>query len=810
MKKIKNILALLVVALMGLSLTACSEDDLDTNQYQKGVHLNVYGPQPVMRGGQLRFLGSNLDQIAQVLIPGCEPITNIEVVKAGLPSEIRITLPKDGPEPGLVTLITKTDEEITTKTALTYQEGIEFEAFSPESVMPGEELTIKGEYLNLVHMIEFADGVRVPESEFTEHTRYEIKVIVPEAARTGKVGLFDVDLSTLEDAGSAIYNIIMTDVALNVGTPTISKVTTPRGEGVQTDEFTAKMDELFTLNGEHFGLINSIKFVPKAGDVNGSVCEITDFTVSEDGKTLSFNLPAEAADGDINLVCRSGEEVPVGSLITIAPTECVASPNPVKAGKSLIITGKDLDVVNAVEMTGVADEISFITNPDGTKLIIESIPETAVEGNLILRMKNGKGVEVPFSLVKPVVTGYDHNPVSAGGAITLQGTNLDLVKKVQFGEGSDIIEVKASEDGTSISLTVPMNAKTGKPTLTLANGTTVECPELNIEEAVFCYITELPDFSEKEKTPEAGGTFTVPVKNGDKLESVLVNGKNVNFVYAEKPSSLTIGIPADASAKSVLKLVSSNGSVEYDIAVIPQGTVTRTLWIGSIDLANWTGNTQGTLPVDALDNLPPGANVELKIQYTATADQIQLKGNTGDWTAVDLDNGEYKEHVYELDPNAKEFTIPLSATTIAALKAKATNWGGLIIFGGKGAILTKISAEISIPLETTIWNGTFNIVKWNGMANLAWDGYDWSTVKAGTTIRLYYSKINAGEWACISLRSGTSWNNLPAPIASQYDLNEDEGKVEVSIAANVLQDLIDNHGLVVTGDNCTLTKITLE
>lgn len=810
MKKIKNILALLVVALMGLSLTACSEDDLDTNQYQKGVHLNVYGPQPVMRGGQLRFLGSNLDQIAQVLIPGCEPITNIEVVKAGFPSEIRITLPKDGPEPGLVTLITKTDEEITTKTALTYQEGIEFEAFSPESVMPGEELTIKGEYLNLVHMIEFADGVRVPESAFTEHTRYEIKVIVPDEARTGKVGLFDVDLSTLEDAGSAIYNIIMTDVALNVGTPTISKVTTPRGEGIQTDEFTAKMDELFTLNGEHFGLINSIKFVPKAGDVHGSACETTEFTVSEDGKTLTFKLPAEAADGDINLVCRSGEEVPVGSLITIAPTECVASPNPVKAGKSLIITGKDLDVVNAVEMTGVADEISFITNPDGTKLIIESIPETAVEGNLILRMKNGKGVEVPFSLVKPVVTGYDHNPVSAGGAITLQGTNLDLVKKVQFGEGSDIIEVKASEDGTSISLTVPMNAKTGKPTLTLANGTTVECPELNIEEAVFCYITELPDFSEKEKTPEAGGTFTVPVKNGDKLESVLVNGKNVNFVYAEKPSSLTIGIPADASAKSVLKLVSSNGSVEYDIAVIPQGTVTRTLWIGSIDLANWTGNTQGTLAVDALDNLPAGANVELKIQYTATADQIQLKGNTGDWTAVDLDNGEYKEHVYELDPNAKEFTIPLSATTIAALKAKATNWGGLIIFGGKGAILTKISAEISIPLETTIWNGTFNIVKWNGMKDLSWDGYDWSTVKAGTTLRLYYNKINAGGWACISLRSGTSWNNLPAPIASQYDLNEDEGKVEVSIAANVLQDLIDNHGLVVTGDNCTLTKITLE
>ena len=45
------------------------------------------------------------------------------------------------------------------------------------------------------------------------------------------------------------------------------------------------------------------------------------------------------------------------------------------------------------------EEIKFIVNPDGTKLIIESVPETAQEGNLVLRMKNGKGVEVPFTLV---------------------------------------------------------------------------------------------------------------------------------------------------------------------------------------------------------------------------------------------------------------------------------------------------------------------------------------------------------------------------------------------------------------------------
>ena len=77
MKKIKNIFSLLVVALAGLLLTACSKDDLGTNQYQGGVSLNVYGPSPVMRGGQLRFLGSNLDQIREVIIPDGISITKV-------------------------------------------------------------------------------------------------------------------------------------------------------------------------------------------------------------------------------------------------------------------------------------------------------------------------------------------------------------------------------------------------------------------------------------------------------------------------------------------------------------------------------------------------------------------------------------------------------------------------------------------------------------------------------------------------------------------------------------------------------------
>ena len=146
-------MTLLVMVLSGLLLTSCSEDDLVTNQYQKGVALNVFGPSPVVRGGTLRFLGSNLDQVAQVIIPGVDPITNIEVVQAGIPSEIRVVVPKDGPEIGKIQLIDKTGKVLTTQTELTYTEDIEFEKFTPEDVMAGQEITIIGDYLNLIHIL---------------------------------------------------------------------------------------------------------------------------------------------------------------------------------------------------------------------------------------------------------------------------------------------------------------------------------------------------------------------------------------------------------------------------------------------------------------------------------------------------------------------------------------------------------------------------------------------------------------------------------------------------------------------------------
>ena len=139
-----NIIALLAVTLTSFTVAACSEDDLDTNQYKGGGTLNAWGANPLMRGGVLRFVGSNLDQIAQIKVPGVDPITNIEVVKSGIPSEIRITVPKDGPIPGKLVLVSKTDQTIETDNSIEFTEPIVIEGFAPEvawvTIGGGEQL----------------------------------------------------------------------------------------------------------------------------------------------------------------------------------------------------------------------------------------------------------------------------------------------------------------------------------------------------------------------------------------------------------------------------------------------------------------------------------------------------------------------------------------------------------------------------------------------------------------------------------------------------------------------------------------------
>lgn len=687
MKKINNIFTLLVMALMGLSLAACSNDDFDTNQYQGGVSLNAFGPSPVMRGGQLRFIGSNLDQIREVRIPGVDAITTIEVVKAGVPSEIRVTVPHDGPEVGNVVLVANNDQEITTKSTLTYTEGIVIKSITP-SAMPGDVIEIKGDedgYLNLIHSMAFADNVVVSEKDFLQHDRYTIKVKVPEDAKTGKLQFYTADL-TVGDAAKLDYQIVLSDDRLIVGTPTVAKVK-GRNEVDAEGTITAKAGETVTVTGDYMQLIKAVKV--------GGV-EITDFTIAEDGKSLSFVLPAEAPDGAIDLVCKSDVEVPAAMVETVRPSDCVAAPAPVKAGAALTISGKDMDLVTAVEFDNAEALSGEAISVAADKVVVTAVPETATEGKLRLVMANGQKVEVEFTLVKPTATGYNVNPASAGSTIQITGTDLDLVKSVDFGGAEANVEKDdVSADGTTLNVKVPMAAKSGAPVLKLANGVTINAPELTIKEAVFCYVTELPG---EDAELHAGQTFVLPIANGDKLTGVEIAGKACQFIVSG--NTLTVGAPDNAKKGTSVRLISSNGEITYKIDFIPNSEITTVIWTGAFAAGNWAQGFQ-TLAWGGYDwsKVTPGTELVVTFGVDPAVGYCQMRFANGNWAALpgttELE-GSDKDGNIAMSNDAKEYRLVLTQAMIDKLTEN-----GLVICGA-GFILTKVALVEHISLEVDL------------------------------------------------------------------------------------------------------------
>lgn len=822
MNKIKSLMSFVLLScLMAVGLTACSDDDLSTNQYQQGVHLNVFGPSPVMRGGSVHFYGSNLDQVKQVLIPGMDPVTNFEILKAGIPSEIVVLLDKEKPQPGKITLITNTDEKIVTLTDLTYIEGIEYASdnqFAPAVVQPGAVLTINGEYLNLVNEVIFADNVTVNAEDFVSQSRYKIEVTVPEEARTGKVILSD---------GAEIPNWIYSDEILQVTTPIVDKVTTPRGTAAQQETVACKLGETVTVSGQFFNLVAGVTI----GDAETSYITVEEdqLTVSDDGKTLSFTLPAEAPDGDIDLICRSGVAIPVAILETVAPTECVASPVPAKNGQPLTISGKDLDVVASIEMPNVSDAVEFNCN-DG-KIVIPAVPASAQEGNLVLRMANGKGVEVAYTLVKPVVTAYNPNPVSAGGALTVQGKDLDLVASVNFGEGSDVAEASVAADGTSMTLTVPMNAASGAPTLNLINGTTVVAPEITVNEATFCYVKELPG---EDVELKAGAAMTLVVANGDKLTGVEVNGASVQYVITEG-NKLIIGLPESCGAGTKIRLVSSNGEITYTLDVTPNTEVNTVIWTGAVDLNAWSINWQFG---DGTQSAGEDPLAFTKIAL-AEGDVIHLYATAyNDWWQIQFFNGHWEAQTSIGDTfgNGNNINSGIASLEKGYLDIVVTaqmltefttynDWGYCWILQGEGVVITKISVTHYNSLEQNI---SSSLVRQDDQGqnislpiNMAWDdsgrfrilidkdpAIKDMNLKAGKSVMYFYTsgtgqlQINNGNWG--------SWTTL-----ADWE-NADDKKMELVLT----QDMIDwlkgtqsdgwsSTGMIIQGDGMTLKKVTI-
>lgn len=617
MKKISKIFAMLEVALVGLSLTACSDgDDLSTDQYGNEISLQSFGPCPVLRGGTLYLYGTNLDQIESVNLPGADPITAYEILQSGYNSKISIQVPAEKCEPGQIVLKTKKGGEITSVSPITYREDIEITKFfvGSEGNMVGnvgDVVTIKGDYLNLMHGVIFAGSDTIKEAEFESHDRYTIQVKIPAEARTGVITLTDAtkDGTSLE-----------TKEELTINTP----------EATPIKDRNIKAGEILSIKGSSFDQIVSVKF-------EGATVNAADFK-SQSVAEITVAVPAKATDGTFYVVTKSGIEVPVGNIITVVPTQLVATPNPVKNGAELTITGKDMDLITGIAFPKAAE--SKLNKVETTK-VTATVPEDAQEGDITLSLANGKTVTVAYTLVKPTVASCTPAAITAGEKTIIKGTDLDLVKSITFpGDVEQTVEKFAAQNANAIAVTVPAACAGTGFKLNLKNGTTIEVKDaLSIKAATDPAIASI--------TPGeaiAGSTITITGKNFQNIQNLYIGSYKVNRYTSRTNTEIVCQVPANAEVgtyKIVMEDPDGNKIEGPEFKVVPAekdiATITNNMDNSAIKYPyNFTWDDTGRFRIMKADLIKLGVKVGSKMLFYKEAGATgQVQINNANWGGID-------------------------------------------------------------------------------------------------------------------------------------------------------------------------------
>ena len=782
-----SILATLIVAMSGL--TACQQEELDTDQYAGKLALAAIAPNPVMRGAQLRVIGANLDKVTEVRFAGGATVTSIEKVAAGERSEIRLTVPMDAAV-GPVTVVTSDGLTASTRFDLEYTEPIVFSSFAPATVLSGDVVTIKGEYLNNVREVILGGGVYV--TEFNSQSGSELSFKVPANAVSGYVIIGDVN--EIEDQNT-IPNQIYSGTELVVGDPTVAVA----------DTTTYKSGDVITVSGSHLEMIEKINLTG-AADV--------EFKLAEDGNSISFNLPPSAGDGQIVLTSFAGKEFQAGAIISLNVTDLevasLAEDGRYKAGSDVSITGSDLDLVTKVEFTGAEAQWYL----DGEN-IVATVPAGAKDGGLTVTLASGKqAYSSEIAVVKPVATAVDKNEAVAGQTnIVVTGTDLDLVTGVTIGDKEHgFIDCKFDIlTADSVKVAVSKDAYTGPLTLTAANGdnTATEAITVTYDEADSVTFAQ-PSFA-------LGKKIAITGKNLLNVEQLSIKGKKVVSYAARSDDNMSFDIPEGIGPGVYrLAIVLIDGTeltwpVPFEITA---PFTEKTIWEGSEIVTGWSG--KGFAEQDAFINAGIKESDVVRVYFNAPEGNwwdIQLvDGHWSNLSVPELDGGnEIKSDFYP--SGSQMFSFAVTPEILAQL-TKIDTWGNAFIINGDGNIeITRISLIQfgAVEEKTAIWEGS-QVVDWSGgagednkaMTALSWGGYDWSTVEAGTKIVLEFTPT-ADE---VQIRfSNGSWAAHPG-TPDPYKLYG-ESKLEIELTKEILDNMVATGGLVITGQGYTLTGVYL-
>lgn len=677
----------MLVGVAAIALTACTENqnEFPWDKSDEGATvLEAFGPE-VQRNGDMTIIGKNLQNVTAVIFP-----TDVRVEEFTLVSndEITVKVPYEA-EAGKLqlelkdkTIITSTADiiyvDVFTAPTINMGEGV-------ESVRGGDEISIEGDYLYNVATITFMSGVDVAiDSEAVlEVTRNLIRVAVPNSAITGQIKIADAN-------------------GINVYSENEVVIRQPEIESVAPT--TLKAGEALTIKGKDVDLLESITFAPSV--------TVTEIEVV-DTKSIKVVVPATATAGAVKGTSFAGvETVAPGEISLVAPTELKVAADRFKAGESVTISGKDLDLVTSlVFASGVAAEMSYDVD---SKTISTVIPATAVDGAITLSLANGVTVDSEaLTLVKAEVTGVAPTELMAGETITVSGNDLDLVKGVKI-NGMD--HEFSLVDGALV-ITTANTSQSGLITLTQENGVKVE----PTESITFSY-DSLVIVTAMQSSCSVGDMMTVEGSNFSLIENIFIGGQKVTSYTERTDTNLCFAVPTTVDTGSYpLEFLLFSGDTEYTAQTVEiRGAISEVVIAEGLshDLGySWSNAWQ--LYDGSVFNKVPRAGSTLHVDYTLSTEnnywQIQL--NDATWTPLpSFPGNEY--NVVELAAGTSSYAHPLTLEDLKALNASG------IVIGGCGIIIERVYITYENTSAEPYYISDVMILDYeqHGDHNADWDG----------------------------------------------------------------------------------------
>jgi primosomal replication protein N len=383
----------------------------------------------------------------------------------------------------------------------------------------------------------------------------------------------------------------------------------------------AKPGDTLRFIGTNLDKVTSIQFTG-----TNAIVDQKDFKQQSSDLILVI-VPRTTEKGYVTLKTPDGDIVTKTMLnLKVASVENTMTAQ-ARPGDNITITGEYLNWVTNVTFGVNKDVTSFVSQSESQ--LVVTVPADAQTGVLLLTYKGTDTGAVQtkdtLKVLLPVATSFSPNPVKHNANVTINGTNLDLVKQVLLTGASKPITTFVSQTATQLVVKVDSFTTKGKVTLIPLSGVnSVSVTDLDI---VLPTITTM--------TPAVvavGSNLTITGTNLDVVKSVSITGviNPVSTFVSQSATQLVLAIPTGSlTGRIILNILNSGLTVRsaVDVSIAGSSVTPIIIYDDAITSAwnGWIGGGWGG--TKDLNNTSPvrSGSKSIRIDYTSGGYGVPLQ-----------------------------------------------------------------------------------------------------------------------------------------------------------------------------------------